>query len=109
MTTQKHWASGWRTTQPPTRDANRDAFWAEFENDDGKSVRVSITEQELRGFGKPPEELNQKRQHTEAVLRAILETYVARYGIPNTVIDARDLGADLQSLKQEFLSNADRT
>ena len=104
MSKARNWAPGWKTTQPPIRERQPDidAFWAEFEDASGNTVQVRITAQDLKEFGEAPEQLQQKRQHTEQVLRAILETYVREYAIPTTKIDAKDLGSDLSALKRQF-------
>jgi hypothetical protein len=97
-----NWAPHWKTTQPPTKEALKDASWAEFEDDSGNCIRVRITAQELKDFGQVPSQLQQKGRHTEQVLRAILETYVTKHGVPSREIDAEDLGSDLATLKLEF-------
>ena len=103
MSGRKNWATEWKTTYGPEREKNdRDVFWAEFEDDSNNTVRVRITIQELKEFGKAPENLQEKRQHTEQVLRAILETYISKRGMPTAEIDARDLGINLTTLRREF-------
>ncbi len=103
MSDRKSWASEWKTTYGPEWERNdRDIFWAEFEDDSNNTVRVRITIQELREFGKAPESFEEMRKHTEQVLRALLETYVSRHEIPATEIDAQNLGSDLAKLKREF-------
>lgn len=99
----KQWAKNWNTLQAPRRLGSRDGFCAEFTDDEGNSVRVEITAQDLKGFGEAPEELRAKAKHTEDVLRAVLETYVLRLGKPPAVIDAKDLSNHgLQKLKEDF-------
>ncbi len=103
MSDRKSWASEWKTTYGPERERNdRDVFWAKFEDDSNNTFRVRITIQELKEFGKAPQSFEEKRKHTEQVLRALLEIYVSRHEIPATEIDAQDLGSDLAKLKREF-------
>ncbi len=102
MSDRKSWAPEWKTTYGPEKEKTRDVFWAEFEDDSNNTVRVRITIQELKKFGKAPENLQEKRQRTEQVVRAILETYISKRGMPTAEIDARDLGIDLAVLKREF-------
>lgn len=90
----KNWAVAWKTTQPPAREAHEDAFWAQFEDSSGNFVRVRITAQELRSFG--------RGASTKAILRAILETYVEKHGAPQGEIEPNDLGEGLQGLKEAF-------
>lgn len=101
MAPQKNWSLGWKTTQPPIRETQTDAFSAEFEEASGNTVRVRITAHDLKDFGKGPESLEGRSHHTEQVLRAILETYVKEYGKTPADIDARDLNS-LGRLKHEF-------
>lgn len=96
------WAPDWKTTQGLTKEALKDASWAEFEDDSGNCVRVRIRAQDLKDFGQAPSQLHQKARHTEQVLRAILETYVTKHGVPSHEIDAQDLGSGLATLKLEF-------
>ena len=105
MSTRKSWAPGWKTIQPPRRETHKDASCAEFEDATGNTARVRITPQELKTFGDAPEELQAKGQHTEQVMRAVLERYVKEYGIPQGDIEPSDLGPHLAPLRQEFRKN----
>jgi len=98
----KKWAPGWKTTQPRTRESNRDAFWAAFEDAAGQTIRARISAQELKDFGKPSTDLEQESLHTEQVLRAIVETYFTKHGMPSGEIEPADLGSDLQDLRTQF-------
>jgi hypothetical protein len=84
------------------KDADRDGFWAEFENG-GRRVRVLISAQDLRDFGDAPD--GKKAAHTEQVLRAILEMYINKRGVPPDRIDAKDLANHgLAALRKSFLA-----
>ena len=82
------------------RDSNIDSYFAEFENVDGKKVRVEITAQDLRDFGQAPN--NERAAHTERVLRAIVNEYSECCGDPPAKVNAKDLGRHLESLKMRF-------
>ena len=97
----RNWALDWKTTQQPRKET-KDAFWAEFEDASGNCIRVRITAQDLKEFGQAASELQRKGEHTEQILRAILETYVTKHGLPSHEIDAQDLGSDLATLKHQF-------
>lgn len=96
------WAPAWTMTDPPKREENRDAFSAKFTGPTGETVRVRITGQALRDFGKVSDDFEEKAARTEQVLRAILETYVSEQGTPPAEIDAYDLRS-LGGLKRRFL------
>lgn len=102
MINGKQWAPEWKTTYGPEKEKNKDAFWAEFEDPSENTVCVRITIQELKAFGDEPDTFKEKGERTEQVLRAVLETYVRKHGIPAGEIDTRDLGNDLAALKREF-------
>ena len=102
MSGGKQWAPEWKTTYGPQRECKRDVYWAGFEDDSNNTVRVRITAQELKEFGKAPDALEERCEHTEHVLRAILESYVREHGIPAGQIDARDLGEHLPALRGKF-------
>lgn len=110
MSTRKQWAKNWKTFQPPRRHGDRDAFYAEFTDSGGDSVRVEITAQDLKDFGQAPEDLQAEAKHTEDVLRAVLETYESKLGKPPAVIDAKDLSNHgLQKLKEAFAKDYAQT
>lgn len=101
MSVTKQWAKNWDTFQAPRRHGDRDGFFAQFTDNEGNSVRVEITAQDLKDFGEAPEDLRAKAKHTEDVLRAVLETYESRLGKPPAVIDAKDLSNHgLQKIKE---------
>jgi hypothetical protein len=103
MDTMKQWAKGWETRQAPQRDGQCDAFFAEFTDSEGNSVRVEIQIQDLREFGKAFQDFRDEARHTEEVLRAVLETYIQKLGKPPVVINAKDLSMyGLGKLKKDF-------
>src|ERR1700690_3584978 len=85
----------------------QDAFWAEFlKLRENKKVPVRISVQDLKDFGETSNP--DKATHTERVLRAVLEWYIAKVGEPKESIDARDLANHgLNLLKKAFKNRSE--
>ena len=110
MDTTRRWAKEWQKLEAPKNDASSDALFAEFTNAEGNSVRVEITIQDLKDFGDAPRDLSARAQHTEQVLRAVLETYIQKLGRPPAVINAKDLSMHgLDKLEKDFAKDHART
>jgi hypothetical protein len=110
MDTIKRCAKEWQTRQAPKKDATSAAFFAEFTDGRDNAVRVEITIQDLKDFGQAPQDLSAKAEHTEQVLRAVLETYIQKLGKPPAVINAKDLSMHgLDKLENDFARDHART
>lgn len=109
MSTRKNWARDWKTLKAPKREEcglfEATPFSAQFGDDAGHMITVRIKADELKTFDEAPPDLLEKRQHTEEVMRAVLETYMKEYGIPQGDIEPSDLGPHLEPLRQEFRKN----
>ncbi len=79
--------------------AGIDGIWVEFLNKE-QLVKIHCNHYELKEFGKAP--VGNEQAHYQRVLRAILETYIEKFGGVPPDISEKDLVRHLYPLQIQF-------